>query len=80
MSDKRARAVKRPRLQVVEQEGEVPQMYTAGAEQLYPEHLLDLTDKLHASGHVELGLLVMREFIRYERLLRFAEFMAKAEE
>lgn len=65
-----------PHLHVIEQDGEYPQAHLAGHNQ-YPDFIVEMTDKLHDKGHLELAHLVLTQYRRTERLIQFARFLVE---
>lgn len=65
-------------LQLIDMDDDVPQLYDAHEHPKYPAELVRLTDGLHDTGHVELGLQVLAQYTRLERLVAFARFLLEA--
>jgi hypothetical protein len=51
----------------------------AQAELPLPGDLQDLADSLHDAGHVELGILIVSYYQRFNRLLKMGEFLLETD-
>jgi len=66
-------------LSVVEQLGDIPQMYRHGEKPTFPEDLVQVTDKLYDSGEIELAHQLLDVYVVYARFRRFCEFLTNEE-
>lgn len=55
--------------------GDLPQLRVPQDPEYYPPELILLSDRLQDHGHVELGPLVLNQYLRYRRLVNFCQFL-----
>lgn len=69
-----------PPLQVIDLNDGVPQIHDPHERPVYPEALVAFTDSLHDAGHLELGIMVLEQWTRLERLMRFGQYLIEIDE